>query len=75
MLNNGRFNRKQILPEAVINKIRQGGDRAKHATFSDRQIFARGKYSFLKGWSYRSMWWITHNEHEAVGNYLSMNNE
>lgn len=63
MLNNGRFNGKQIVPEAVINKIRQGGDRA--AALRDRQVFARGKYSFLKGWSYRSMWWITHNEHEA----------
>lgn len=56
ILNKGRFNGQQIVSEAVIEKIRQGGD---------RQVFAKAGYTSLKGWSYRSMWWITHNNHGA----------
>jgi len=50
--NNGRYNGEQIVPEAVLKTIRQGGD---------KQAFARAGYSQLKGWSYRAMWWVTHN--------------
>lgn len=50
--NNGRFNGEQIVPDSVVKDIRQGGD--KHA-------FAQAGYSQLKGWSYRNMWWVTHN--------------
>jgi len=50
--NNGRYNGEQIVPEAVLKTIRQGGD---------KQAFAQAGYSQLKGWSYRAMWWITHN--------------
>ena len=50
--NNGRFNGQQIVPEAVVTDIRQGGN---------KQAFAKAGYSQLKGWSYRSMWWVTHN--------------
>ncbi len=50
----GRYNGQQIVPEAVIDDIRQGGDRA---------IFAPAGYQTLPGWSYRNMWWISHNEH------------
>jgi CubicO group peptidase (beta-lactamase class C family) len=56
ILDNGTFANQQIVPKAVISKIRQGGD---------RQAFAHAGYSSLKGWSYRSMWWITHNDHGA----------
>lgn len=50
--NNGRFNGQQIVPEAVVSDIRQGGD---------KRAFAKAGYSQLQGWSYRSMWWVTHN--------------
>lgn len=50
--NNGRFNGEQIVPDSVVKDIRQGGD--KHA-------FAQAGYSQLNGWSYRNMWWVTHN--------------
>lgn len=50
--NNGRFNGQQIVPETVVSDIRQGGD---------KRAFAKAGYSQLQGWSYRSMWWVTHN--------------
>lgn len=52
----GWFNGQQIMPQATIDDIRQGGDRA---------AFAKAGYKLLDGWSYRNMWWITHNEHGA----------
>ena len=54
--NGGAFNGQQILPKAAIDDIRRGGDRA---------AFAKAGYKLLNGWSYRNMWWITHNEHGA----------
>jgi len=56
ILDNGSVGDQQVVPESVIRKIRQGGDRA---------AFADAGYSLLEGWSYRSMWWITHNDHGA----------
>ncbi|VXD22430.1 conserved exported hypothetical protein [Planktothrix serta PCC 8927] len=56
LLNNGMVANQRVVPEAVIANIRQGGD---------LQAFAQAGYSSLKGWSYRSMWWITHNQHGA----------
>jgi CubicO group peptidase (beta-lactamase class C family) len=56
MLDDGKFGSQQVVPEAVIRNIRSGGD---------RRAFADAGYSLLEGWSYRSMWWITHNEHGA----------
>ncbi|SFC51962.1 hypothetical protein SAMN05216344_12053 [Polaromonas sp. OV174] len=53
---NGRFNGQQILPKAVVDDIRRGGDKEK---------FAKAGYDLLKGWSYRDMWWVTHNSHGA----------
>ncbi|WP_369302338.1 hypothetical protein [Pseudomonas sp. N2-5-1-1] len=50
--NGGRFNGQQIVPESVVKDIRQGGD---------KEAFAKAGYSQLKGWSYRAMWWVTHN--------------
>ena len=52
----GRFNGQQIVPKAVVDDIRKGGDRAQ---------FAKGGYALLPGWSYRNMWWVSHNEHGA----------
>lgn len=56
MLDNGRVGDEQIIPTAAIERIRQGGD---------LQAFANSHYDSLKGWSYRSMWWITNNTHDA----------
>ena len=53
---NGRYNGQQIVPKAVIDDIRKGGDRA---------LFAPAGYKTLPGWSYRNMWWISHNEDGA----------
>lgn len=51
--NDGRYNGQQIVPKAVIDDIRRGGD---------KQAFAKAGYDLLKGWSYRSMWWVTDKE-------------
>ena len=52
MRNDGKFNGQQILPAAVVQDIRKGADKAQ---------FAKGGYPLLPGWSYRNMWWVTHN--------------
>ena len=53
---NGRWNGQQLVPRAVIDDIRRGGDRT---------LFAGAGYKTLPGWSYRNMWWVSHNEHGA----------
>jgi CubicO group peptidase (beta-lactamase class C family) len=57
ILNGGRFNGQQIVPEAVIRELASGGD---------QKAFATAGYTLLEGWSYRGMWWITHNQHGAL---------
>jgi hypothetical protein len=52
----GRYNGQQIVPKAVIDDVRRG---------ADRQQFAGAGYTLLPGWSYRTMWWISHNDHGA----------
>lgn len=54
--NQGRYNAQQILPESVVADIRRGGSTAD---------FAQAGYTQLPGWSYRNMWWVTHNPHGA----------
>jgi CubicO group peptidase (beta-lactamase class C family) len=39
-----------------LEDIRKGGDKA---------AFPAASYALLPGWSYRDMWWVTHNEHGA----------
>ena len=56
MRKGGWFNGKQVLPEAVVDDIRRGGN---------QMVFAKAGYQLLKGWSYHNMWWITHNLHGA----------
>lgn len=56
MRNNGKFNGKQIIAPEVVADTQKGGDRAK---------FSTGGYLNLKGWSYRNMWWVTHNDNGA----------
>jgi CubicO group peptidase (beta-lactamase class C family) len=52
----GFFNGQQIVPEAVVADIRNGGD---------KERFAAAGYRTLPGWSYRNMWWVSHNKHGA----------
>ena len=52
----GRFNGQQIVPKAVIDDTRRGGD---------KEHFAKAGYATLPGWSYRNMVWVSHNEHGA----------
>lgn len=54
----GRFNGRQVLPQAVVDDIAAGGQRSHFAQ-------AEGYRATLPGWSYRSMWWVTHNDHGA----------
>ncbi|WP_435624069.1 serine hydrolase domain-containing protein [Flagellimonas sp.] len=54
--NKGRFNAAQILPEALIEDIMKGGN---------QEAFRKSIYGNLENWSYRNMWWITHNENGA----------
>lgn len=56
MRNKGKFNGQQIIPEAAIADIETGGN---------KDDFAKAGYALLKGWSYRDMWWMTHNAHGA----------
>lgn len=51
--NDGSFNGQQIVPKVVVDDIRKGGD---------KQAFAKAGYTLLQGWSYRNMWWVTHNK-------------
>lgn len=56
MLDKGVINGRRLIPEAAIESIRAGGDKA---------AFAKAGYGLLKGWSYRGMWWVTHNDDGA----------
>ncbi|MHA7809820.1 MAG: serine hydrolase domain-containing protein [Marinobacter adhaerens] len=56
MLNEGEINGQRLFPSEVVANIRQGGSQRK---------FAEAGYTTLEGGSYRSMWWLFHNEHGA----------
>ena len=47
---------QQVIPEAVVADCQRGADPAR---------FAKAGYHLLPGYSYRNMWWVTHNEHGA----------
>lgn len=57
---NGMSGGRQIIPEAAVKDIREGGSNE-----TSIAAFARSSYTRLKGWSYRDMWWITNNAHGA----------
>jgi hypothetical protein len=48
----GAWHGKQVIPAQVVADIRHGSDPAK---------FATAGYTLLPGYSYRSMWWVSHN--------------
>jgi CubicO group peptidase (beta-lactamase class C family) len=54
--NNGVFDGRQVIPAIAVADIRRGGNPAD---------FAKAGYNQLPGWSYRNMWWVTHNAHGA----------
>jgi CubicO group peptidase (beta-lactamase class C family) len=49
----GAWQSAQVIPAAVIADIRRGGDKAR---------FVPAGYKLLTGYSYRNMWWVSHNE-------------
>ncbi len=49
----GAWQGRQCVPAAVVADIRRGSDPAK---------FATAGYVLLPGYSYRGMWWVSHNE-------------
>jgi CubicO group peptidase (beta-lactamase class C family) len=53
MRRDGDWQGAQVIPVAVVEDIRRGSDTAK---------FAMAGYTLLRGYSYRNMWWISHNE-------------
>ncbi len=56
LLNDGRWESEQIVPQEAIARIRQGGK---------KDTFAKADYKLLQGWSYGSMWWISNDDHGA----------
>ncbi|WBU42321.1 MULTISPECIES: serine hydrolase domain-containing protein [Marinobacter] len=56
LLDGGKVNGEALFPREVVDNIRAGGD---------REAFAKAGYATLPGGSYRSMWWVFHNNHGA----------
>ncbi len=58
MLNNGKFNGKQVVPAAVVDKIAKGGDikAFDNGPDSDDVVHRKGE------WSYRAQWWVKHTK-------------
>ena len=56
MLNQGELNGQRLFPAEAVQRIREGGSKA---------AFARAGFKTLPGASYRSMWWVFHNDHGA----------
>ncbi len=52
----GAHQGQQLIPQAVVADINRGSDPAK---------FAKAGYTLIPGYSYRNMWWVTHNAHDA----------
>lgn len=56
LLDDGVVSGERLVPEAAIRSISGGGDKA---------AFDKAGYTNLPGWSYRGMWWVSHNAHGA----------
>lgn len=54
--NNGMWQGEQILPPGVVPQIQKGGS---------REAFLCASYPTLPNWTYKNMWWVSHNEHGA----------
>ena len=56
ILQRGEWNGEQVIPAAAIDRIRKGGS---------TDAFAGAGYDLLPGWSYRGLWWVSHDDHSA----------
>lgn len=56
LLDDGKIDDERLVPEAAIASIKAGGD---------KKAFAKAGYNLLQGWSYRGMWWVSHNTNGA----------
>lgn len=56
MLNEGELNGQQVIPASAVKSIKKGADKAH---------FAKAGYNTLAGGSYKSMWWLLHNNNAA----------
>ena len=56
MLNEGEINGQRLFSSQAVANIRSG---------ASKRAFAKAGYATLEGGSYRSMWWIFHDEHQA----------
>lgn len=56
LLNGGMINGQRLFPATVVENIKRGGN---------KDAFAKAGYKTLEGGSYKSMWWIFHNENGA----------
>jgi len=58
MKNDGRFNGRQVVPAAVVDKIAKGGsiEAFDNGPNSDDVVHKKGE------WSYRAQWWIKHTK-------------
>ena len=56
MLSEGRWGNEQVVPAEAIARIRSGGK---------KETFAKSDYKLLPGWTYSSMWWVSHDAHGA----------
>ena len=56
MLNGGVLNGERLFSESVVKSIQKGGD---------KRAFSKAGYKTLEGGSYRSMWWVLHDENKA----------
>lgn len=53
MRHRGAYNGQQIVPSVVVDDIAGGGR---------KEDFLKAGYTTLPGWSYRSQWWVSHND-------------
>src|SRR5699024_9951598 len=56
MLQNGHYNGKQIVPEHLIEDIKQGGN---------QDFFAKRYGDLRKGFSYFNKWWVSHDQFDT----------
>ncbi len=58
MLNDGKFNGRQVVPSSVIEKLAKGGSikAFDNGPESDDVVHAKGE------WSYRGQWWVKHTK-------------
>ena len=70
MLDGGRFNNQQVVPSAVIEQLRQGGDKALFKHSAD----AVGVYGDGY-WSYRAQWWVRHTPGKESFSAIGINGQ